>query len=137
MHPRECRLAQALAQWGGEEQLGRDAVEVRAPAGGWTLEAVATALDRLRRRIIYGLFGTTEEEVRCPPEELLGLRVRRLVRLSRRYGETESVYAAIRNDAELRDAVMAELAKKDQDLGEWSDLMDRLNPGWRLQFTST
>jgi hypothetical protein len=69
-------LAQALAQWGGKEQLGRDAVEVRAPAGGWTREAVVAALDRVRLRIICGLFGTTEKELRCPPENLLGLRVR-------------------------------------------------------------
>jgi hypothetical protein len=45
------------------------------------------------------------------------------------------VYAEIRNDAELSDAVMAALAQKQEDRGVWSNLMDRLNPGWRRRFT--
>lgn len=132
---RGTALARALGRWGGEDKLGYYEVEVRAPSEGWTREATVAAVDRARRRIVYGLFGTTEEEVRCPPEKLRDLRVRRLVRLSRQYHGVDRVCAAVEGDPDLRDAVLAALAQKEQDHGTWAALMDRLNPGWRRRFT--
>lgn len=132
---RGTALSRALERWGGEAKLGRYAVEVRAPSEGWTREAIVAAVDRVRRRIIYGLFGTTEEEVRCPPDKLRDLRVRRLVRLSRRYDGVDRVCAGVEGDPDLRDALLAALAKNGKDHGTWAALMDRLNPGWRRRFT--
>jgi len=124
-------LSQALERWGGKEKLGRYYVATRAPSGGWTPETVVAAVDRVRRRIIFGLFGTTEEEVRCPAEKLRALRIRRLVRLSRQRGGIADVCAAVEGDLELREALLTELAKNDRDRGVWDAVMDRLNPGWR------
>ncbi len=132
---RGTALSRALERWGGEAKLGRYAVEVRAPSEGWTREAIVAAVDRVRRRIIYGLFGTTEEEVRCPPDKLRDLRVRRLVRLSRQYDGFDRVCAGVEGDPDLRDALLAALAKNGKDHGTWAALMDRLNPGWRRRFT--
>lgn len=129
-------LYQALARWGGWEKLGCYPVQVRAPSGGWTPETVVAALDRARRQIIFGLFGTTEEEVRCPPEKLRDLRVRRLVRLSRQHGGVDDVCAAVRGDAELREALLAALVQNDRDRDIWDAVMDRLSPGWRRRVAS-
>jgi hypothetical protein len=130
---RRTPLSQALERWGGEQKLGWYEVVTRAPSGGWTQDTIVPALDRVRRRIIYGLFATTAEEVRCPPEKLHDLHVRQLVRLSRQYDGVDRVCAAVRGNTALRDDLLEALSKNERDRDIWDAVMNQLNPNWLRQ----
>ncbi len=127
-------LAKAMRRRGYFERYGYQVANVRLALAGRTAESVLAAFERVRRTVVFKLFGLTDEELRRPDNEPVAVRVKRHLRsLRRRPGAVSEVCVEIEEDDELRDALLAALSKDERGRAAWVKIMDKLNPDWRRQ----